>query len=61
MLISQDKMQVEVRRPTGRKQWTGEVFLPGDTLRLESLDFQCPVEELYEDVIWEEPQPVGQA
>jgi Uma2 family endonuclease len=59
VLISQNQMKIEVRRPIDSKHWTSEIFLPGDLLELESLDFRCPVERLYDDVIWEDPEEAG--
>lgn len=59
VLVAQDLMRVEVyRRATG---WDLELYGEGDRFRLETVDLELEVEELYERVEWERaaehPQP----
>ena len=48
ILIEQAKMQVTVFRRDGGTWWTVEVLTqPGDTVRLDSLGFEIPLEQIY--------------
>lgn len=49
VLVSQDKREVQVYRRQ-EKGWDLEVFLEADTVRLESIDFELPLAEVYRDV-----------
>jgi Uma2 family endonuclease len=49
ILVSQDEMHIEVyRRATG---WKQERFSAGQTIKLEQLDLELPVESIYEGVL----------
>jgi Uma2 family endonuclease len=49
ILISQDEQHVEVyRQATG---WKQERFSPGQTIKLEQLDLELPLESIYEGVL----------
>jgi Uma2 family endonuclease len=48
VLISQDRIHVEVRRREGPKRWTIEELSAGDELELRSLGIRMPVDALYE-------------
>lgn len=50
VLISQDKMQVEIYR---REQttWSRTICSYGDRVHFESVELECPVEQIYEDVV----------
>lgn len=49
VLVSQDRRQVELYRRQAQG-WDLEVFLAGDTVRLESIEFELPLAEIYRDV-----------
>ena len=49
VLVSQEKREVQVYRRQGQG-WDLEVFLGADTVRLESIDFELPLTEIYRDV-----------
>ena len=50
VLISQERIQVEKYRRIPSGLWEIHTYGPGDTLHLESLDYSCTVDDLYEDV-----------
>jgi Uma2 family endonuclease len=49
MLVSQDEKHVEVYRHAAG--WQQERFSAGQTLKLEQLDLELPVESIYEGVL----------
>jgi Uma2 family endonuclease len=49
VLVAQDKVKVEIFRRED-KEWQIESCAPGDEFRLDSIDFRCPIEVIYEDV-----------
>ena len=49
VLVSQGKHEVQVYRRQ-RQDWDLEVFLEQDTVRLESIDFELPLAEVYRNV-----------
>jgi Uma2 family endonuclease len=50
VLVSQTLMRVEVFRRNAEGQWVLYTFDAQDQLRLASLDFSCPIADVYEDV-----------
>ena len=50
VLISQDKMQVECWRRSGNGDWVTTIYESGSKVELVSLDFNCAIADLYEDV-----------
>ncbi|MCB1776323.1 MAG: Uma2 family endonuclease [Candidatus Competibacteraceae bacterium] len=49
VLVDQERMRVQVyRRQDG--QWWVDNIGPGEQLRLDSVDLECPIETLYEDL-----------
>ena len=48
LLISQDEVKIEVYRRDS--SWQTEVLKENDSLQLESVDFVCSVQQLYESV-----------
>lgn len=50
LLLSQDKIQVECFRRDSQNNWQIQTYKKGDILNLISVDFNCKIEELYEDV-----------
>jgi Uma2 family endonuclease len=48
LLIEQERMVIELFRRQGDVGWEHCVFSAGDELSLVSLEFQCPLGEVYE-------------
>ncbi|OUC13298.1 MAG: hypothetical protein B0A82_17565 [Alkalinema sp. CACIAM 70d] len=57
VLISQDRVLVEIFRRNAQNRWELYTFHGEDELELASIDFRCPVTVLYEDVIFPPPAP----
>ena len=51
ILISQDKIQVEVYRQDTQGNWSMQTLGKDDTLKLESIGLKLTMAEIYEDVI----------
>lgn len=49
-LISSDRINVEIFRLNDRGKWELTPYSPGETVQLTSLEFECAIEVLYEDV-----------
>lgn len=50
VLVSSDRINVEIFRLNERNKWELTPYAAGETVQLVSLDFECPIELLYEDV-----------
>ena len=50
MLISSDRVNVEVFRLNERQKWELTPYGTGEIIQLVSIEFECPIEVLYEDV-----------
>ena len=50
VLISQDAMSVECFRRNNEGNWVLYPYVQGEFVHLASVDFRCPIAELYEDV-----------
>lgn len=50
VLISSDSINVEIFRLNDRNKWELTPYAAGETVQLTTLDFECPIELLYEDV-----------
>lgn len=50
VLISSDSINVEIFRLNDRNKWELTPYAAGETVQLTSIDFECPIELLYEDV-----------
>ena len=48
IVISQDEVKIEVYRR--KNTWQTEILKENDRLQLQSVDFICPVQQLYEAV-----------
>jgi Uma2 family endonuclease len=48
VLVDPDRPYVEVFRPGADTRWSVEQFGPGETLRLESVELELPMDALYE-------------
>ena len=57
LLISSDRINVELFRLNERRRWELIPLGPGDTLELSSLDFSCPVALLYDAVALTPQEP----
>jgi Uma2 family endonuclease len=49
-LISSDSISVDIFRLNDRGKWELTPYCEGETLQLASIDFECPIELLYEDI-----------
>lgn len=56
VLVSQTRMNVECFRRNPEGQWVLYPYRDKDTIHLTSVDFQCAIADLYEDVTFESPQ-----
>lgn len=52
ILIYQDRIQVENFSPNNKGNWNAQNYLQGDTFELKSVNFNCAIADLYEDVIF---------
>lgn len=50
VLISSEKISVEIFRLNERHKWELTPYAAGETVQLTSIDFECPIELLYEDL-----------
>jgi len=50
VLISQEKMTVECFRRNAEGRWVLYPYGPGEEVHLASVDFRCPIADIYEDV-----------
>jgi Uma2 family endonuclease len=50
VLISSDRVNVEVFRLNERQKWELTPYSAGEVVQLVSIEFECPIEVLYEDV-----------
>ncbi len=50
VLVSVDARRIEVFRRDAAGLWVLHPFAPGETLELKSLDFRCPVADVFADV-----------
>ena len=58
VLVDQERVRVQIYRRLGDR-WLVDSAGPGERLRLESIDLECPVERVYEDL--SEPPAIGSA
>jgi Uma2 family endonuclease len=49
VLVSQDKVQVECYRK--QASWESQSYTQGDTVEIVSVDFTCPIEQIYNKVL----------
>lgn len=57
VLISQKRERVDCFRRNREGRWVLYSYKAGDKLHLDSVDFHCGIEALYEDVSFPEPPP----
>jgi Uma2 family endonuclease len=50
VLISSDRVNVEIFRLNERHKWELTPYAAGETVQFTSIEFECPIELLYEDV-----------
>ena len=51
LLVSQDQVQVECYQKQPSGEWLSQCYKRGDTVAITSLDFQCPIEQIYNKVL----------
>ncbi len=56
VLVSQNRMNLECFRRNLEGQWVLYPYTDKDTIHLTSVDFQCAIADVYEDVTFELPQ-----
>ncbi|MBD2195422.1 MULTISPECIES: Uma2 family endonuclease [Calothrix] len=56
VLVSQTRMNVEIFRRNPEGQWVLYTYSPGDNIHLVSVDFNCAIADVYEDVTFEGSQ-----
>jgi len=54
VLVDSESMSVELYRRGEGKMWRYYAYGEGEAIALESIEFQCPIEVLYETVTFEE-------
>ncbi|MEA3277166.1 MAG: Uma2 family endonuclease [Pseudomonadota bacterium] len=52
VLIEADRAAIDVFRRNAQGSWVLHPFTGGDELELESLDFRCPLDVVYEDLLF---------
>ncbi|QLE54883.1 Uma2 family endonuclease [Nostoc sp. TCL26-01] len=57
VLVSQTRQRIECFRRNQDGQWVLYTYREGQEVSLASIDFQCAIAEVYEDVNFELPQP----
>lgn len=50
VLIDSEKISVEIYRRGEGRMWLYYPYVTGDTVRLDSVDIDCPIDMIYEDV-----------
>ncbi|MGM3308919.1 Uma2 family endonuclease [Anabaena sp. WFMT] len=55
VLVSQNKINVEIFRRNSEGQWLFYSYGKEENLHLASVDFQCSINDVYEDVSFESP------
>lgn len=53
VLVSQNRINVEVFRRNTEGQWVLYSHEPGENIHLESINFNCPIADVYEDINFE--------
>ncbi|WP_373529831.1 Uma2 family endonuclease [Nostoc sp.] len=56
VLVSQNRMNLECFRRNLEGQWVLYPYAQGNIIHLASVDFQCAIASVYEDVTFESPQ-----
>ncbi len=57
VLMSQDRMRVEVFRRNAEGLWVRYVYREGQEVYLSSVEFRCDIVDLYEDVVFSPESP----
>jgi Uma2 family endonuclease len=57
VLIDSEAQRVEVYRRAEGKMWAYFPYETGDTITLNSIEFECNISSIYEGVNWEETTP----
>jgi Uma2 family endonuclease len=51
VLVSQDQIQVECFRKQAAGEWQSQCYQLGDMVEIISMDFKCPIEKIYHQVL----------
>jgi Uma2 family endonuclease len=51
ILVSQDKMLVECYRKQSSSEWKSQSYEAGGIVEIASVDFECPIEKIYNKVL----------
>ena len=51
VLVSQDQVQVECFRKQTSGEWQSQCYERGDTVEIISMDFKCPIEKIYHQLL----------
>ena len=51
VLVSQDQVQVECYRRQASGEWQSQCYKLGDMVEIVSMDFTCPIEQIYHKVL----------
>ncbi|MCC3427336.1 MAG: Uma2 family endonuclease [Microcoleus sp. PH2017_01_SCD_O_A] len=50
VLITQSEIQIECFRLNGEGNWVSQIYRQGDELELTSINFRCPIAQIYQKV-----------
>jgi Uma2 family endonuclease len=51
VLINSDRMIIEIYRRGESRVWQYESYIAGETVELQSIEFSCEIDRIYEDVV----------
>jgi Uma2 family endonuclease len=51
VLINSDRMIIEIYRRGESRVWQYESYIAGETVELQSIEFPCKIDRIYEDVV----------
>jgi Uma2 family endonuclease len=54
VLVSADTVEIELFRKTDTDDWRIINYQAGDTVELKSINLTCPIEQIYEDIVFSE-------
>ncbi|KKJ00358.1 Uma2 family endonuclease [Prochlorothrix hollandica] len=57
LLVSSDRLNVELFHLSDGQKWEFTPYEPDDRVQLASLDFECSIAQIYEDIIFPDPTP----
>jgi Uma2 family endonuclease len=51
VLVNSDQMIIEVYRRGEKRGWLYESYVAGETVELQSVEFSCAIDQIYEDIV----------